>query len=167
MYLSYNNVFALKMLAARNNWVLSSKKNKVSTPIFSDLSALISTYSVFETSVVCVLRWVCTLWRRIRAFVSGLNRRWTFRQKELSSCSQISAAGPNGTSTTSTPLFTVFTSVLKNKKRAKQANMLKLCSSSVASNIFEEHNLKYIWSGKKSYLRGVFRGKVQVNSIFT
>ncbi|GAA6083883.1 acyl-coenzyme A thioesterase 11 isoform X1 [Tachysurus ichikawai] len=30
VYLSYNNVFALKMLAARNNWVLSSKKNKVS-----------------------------------------------------------------------------------------------------------------------------------------
>ncbi|XP_017350950.1 acyl-coenzyme A thioesterase 11 isoform X3 [Ictalurus punctatus] len=29
VYLSYNNVFALKMLAARNNWVLSSKKNNV------------------------------------------------------------------------------------------------------------------------------------------
>uniref|UniRef100_A0A674EFD7 Acyl-CoA thioesterase 11a n=1 Tax=Salmo trutta TaxID=8032 RepID=A0A674EFD7_SALTR len=30
VYLSYNNVSALKMLAARNNWVLNSEKNKVS-----------------------------------------------------------------------------------------------------------------------------------------
>ncbi|KAM6962875.1 acyl-coenzyme A thioesterase 11b [Aplochiton taeniatus] len=30
MYLSYNNVSALKLLAARNNWELSSEKNKVS-----------------------------------------------------------------------------------------------------------------------------------------
>ncbi|XP_030640033.1 acyl-coenzyme A thioesterase 11b [Chanos chanos] len=30
MYLSYNNVSALKMLAAKTNWVLSSEKNKVS-----------------------------------------------------------------------------------------------------------------------------------------
>uniref|UniRef100_A0A8C2AXX6 Acyl-coenzyme A thioesterase 11 n=2 Tax=Cyprinus carpio TaxID=7962 RepID=A0A8C2AXX6_CYPCA len=30
VYLSYNNVSALKMLAAKNNWDLSSKKNKVS-----------------------------------------------------------------------------------------------------------------------------------------
>ncbi|CAB1326021.1 unnamed protein product [Coregonus sp. 'balchen'] len=29
VYLSYNNVSALKMLAARNNWVLNSEKNKV------------------------------------------------------------------------------------------------------------------------------------------
>ncbi|KAL6468313.1 hypothetical protein MHYP_G00239900 [Metynnis hypsauchen] len=29
VYLSYNNIFALKMLAARNKWVLSSKKNNV------------------------------------------------------------------------------------------------------------------------------------------
>ncbi|KAI4894698.1 hypothetical protein NFI96_004118 [Prochilodus magdalenae] len=29
VYLSYNNVFALKMLAARNKWALSSKKNNV------------------------------------------------------------------------------------------------------------------------------------------
>ncbi|XP_066508620.1 acyl-coenzyme A thioesterase 11-like [Hoplias malabaricus] len=29
VYLSYNNVFALKMLAAKNKWVLSSKKNNV------------------------------------------------------------------------------------------------------------------------------------------
>lgn len=37
VYLSYNNVFALKTLAARNNWVLSSKKNNVSMLSFSDL----------------------------------------------------------------------------------------------------------------------------------
>uniref|UniRef100_A0A8C8HCU9 Acyl-CoA thioesterase 11 n=1 Tax=Oncorhynchus tshawytscha TaxID=74940 RepID=A0A8C8HCU9_ONCTS len=30
VYLSYNNVSALKMLAARNNWLLNSEKNKVS-----------------------------------------------------------------------------------------------------------------------------------------
>ncbi|XP_066548212.1 acyl-coenzyme A thioesterase 11 isoform X2 [Amia ocellicauda] len=30
VYLSYNNVSALKMLAAKNNWVLSSEENKVS-----------------------------------------------------------------------------------------------------------------------------------------
>uniref|UniRef100_A0A8C8CPR2 Acyl-coenzyme A thioesterase 11 n=1 Tax=Oncorhynchus tshawytscha TaxID=74940 RepID=A0A8C8CPR2_ONCTS len=30
VYLSYNNVSALKMLATRNNWVLNSEKNKVS-----------------------------------------------------------------------------------------------------------------------------------------
>uniref|UniRef100_A0AAY4BEA2 Acyl-coenzyme A thioesterase 11 n=1 Tax=Denticeps clupeoides TaxID=299321 RepID=A0AAY4BEA2_9TELE len=30
MYLSYNNASALKMMAARNNWVLSSEKKKVS-----------------------------------------------------------------------------------------------------------------------------------------
>ncbi|XP_062843820.1 acyl-coenzyme A thioesterase 11 isoform X2 [Trichomycterus rosablanca] len=29
VYLSYNNVFALKMLAGRNSWILSSKKNNV------------------------------------------------------------------------------------------------------------------------------------------
>lgn len=30
MYLSYNNVSALKLMAAKNNWVLTSEKNKVS-----------------------------------------------------------------------------------------------------------------------------------------
>lgn len=29
MYLSYNNVSALKLMDARNNWVLTSEKNKV------------------------------------------------------------------------------------------------------------------------------------------
>lgn len=40
VYLSYNNVFALKTLAARNNWVLSSTKNNVSMLFFSDLRVL-------------------------------------------------------------------------------------------------------------------------------
>lgn len=31
MYLSYNNVSALKLLSARSNWVLTSEKNKVGT----------------------------------------------------------------------------------------------------------------------------------------
>lgn len=30
MYLSYNNVSALKLMDARNNWVLTSEKKKVS-----------------------------------------------------------------------------------------------------------------------------------------
>lgn len=33
MYLSYNNVSALKLMDARSNWVLASEKHKVS--IFS------------------------------------------------------------------------------------------------------------------------------------
>lgn len=33
MYLSYNNVSALKLMAAKNNWVLTSEKNKVSKVI--------------------------------------------------------------------------------------------------------------------------------------
>lgn len=31
MYLSYNNVSALKLMDTRNNWVLTSEKNKVSS----------------------------------------------------------------------------------------------------------------------------------------
>ncbi|KAJ8406300.1 hypothetical protein AAFF_G00305310 [Aldrovandia affinis] len=41
VYLSYNNVSALKMLAARNNWVLNSEKNKVSL------------YTLEENEVLC------------------------------------------------------------------------------------------------------------------
>ncbi|XP_067086383.1 acyl-coenzyme A thioesterase 11b isoform X1 [Osmerus mordax] len=41
MYLSYNNVSALKLLAARNNWMLSSEKNKVSL------------YTLEENHVLC------------------------------------------------------------------------------------------------------------------
>lgn len=33
VYLSFNNVSALKMLAAKNNWELSSKKNHVSATL--------------------------------------------------------------------------------------------------------------------------------------
>ncbi|TST47747.1 Acyl-coenzyme A thioesterase 11 [Bagarius yarrelli] len=42
VYLSYNNVFALKILAARNNWVLSSKRNNVSL------------YTLEENQCLCV-----------------------------------------------------------------------------------------------------------------
>ncbi|KAI1883104.1 hypothetical protein AGOR_G00241800 [Albula goreensis] len=41
VYLSYNNVSALKMLAARNNWVLNSEKHKVSL------------YTLEENQVLC------------------------------------------------------------------------------------------------------------------
>ncbi|KAL4608256.1 acyl-coenzyme A thioesterase 11 [Arapaima gigas] len=40
VYLSYNNVSALKMLAARNNWVLSSEKDKVSLYILEENQVL-------------------------------------------------------------------------------------------------------------------------------
>ncbi|XP_061099426.1 acyl-coenzyme A thioesterase 11 [Conger conger] len=46
VYLSYNNVSALKMLAARNNWVLNSERNKVSL------------YTLEENQVLCI--WVET-----------------------------------------------------------------------------------------------------------
>ncbi|KAG9270111.1 acyl-coenzyme A thioesterase 11b [Astyanax mexicanus] len=42
MYLSYNNVSALKMLAALNNWVLTSEKNKVSL------------YTLEENHMLCI-----------------------------------------------------------------------------------------------------------------
>ncbi|KAG7283619.1 hypothetical protein CRUP_020392 [Coryphaenoides rupestris] len=41
MYLSYNNVSALKLMAAKNNWVLTSEKNKVSL------------YTLEENHVLC------------------------------------------------------------------------------------------------------------------
>uniref|UniRef100_A0A667WV51 Acyl-CoA thioesterase 11b n=1 Tax=Myripristis murdjan TaxID=586833 RepID=A0A667WV51_9TELE len=41
MYLSYNNVSALKLMDARNNWVLTSEKNKVSL------------YTLEENQVLC------------------------------------------------------------------------------------------------------------------
>lgn len=48
VYLSYNNVSALKMLAARNNWRLSSEKNKVSAVLF-----LVFFFSVPHKDVSC------------------------------------------------------------------------------------------------------------------
>ncbi|KAG9348117.1 hypothetical protein JZ751_004147 [Albula glossodonta] len=41
MYLSYNNVSALKLLAAKNNWILNSEKNKVNL------------YTLEENQVLC------------------------------------------------------------------------------------------------------------------
>lgn len=35
MYLSYNNVSALKLMDNRNNWVLASEKNKVTNVCIS------------------------------------------------------------------------------------------------------------------------------------
>lgn len=46
VYLSYNNVSALKMLAAKNNWVLASKKNHVSTTSISSVRILVHTIIV-------------------------------------------------------------------------------------------------------------------------
>ncbi|KAJ8012304.1 hypothetical protein DPEC_G00067270 [Dallia pectoralis] len=50
VYLSYNNVSALKMLAARNDWVLNSEKNKVS--LFTlEKKHVLSFMIEFETEV--------------------------------------------------------------------------------------------------------------------
>lgn len=47
VYLSYNNVSALKMLAARNNWRLSSEKDKVSAGSFFVLRMIVVVFFSF------------------------------------------------------------------------------------------------------------------------
>ncbi|KAI4872319.1 hypothetical protein NFI96_027747, partial [Prochilodus magdalenae] len=65
MYLSYNNVSALKMLAARNNWVLTSEKNKVSL------------YTLEENHVLCfkVETHVAVAAEQVFLLLSDLRRR--------------------------------------------------------------------------------------------
>uniref|UniRef100_A0AAR2JZX4 Acyl-coenzyme A thioesterase 11 n=1 Tax=Pygocentrus nattereri TaxID=42514 RepID=A0AAR2JZX4_PYGNA len=65
MYLSYNNVSALKMLAARNNWVLTSEKNKVSLYTLEENHVLcfkVETHVAIAAEQVFVL--LCDLRRR-------------------------------------------------------------------------------------------------------
>ncbi|XP_066499291.1 acyl-coenzyme A thioesterase 11b [Hoplias malabaricus] len=65
MYLSYNNVSALKMLAARNHWVLTSEKNKVSL------------YTLEENHVLCfkVETHVSVAAEQVFQLLSDLRRR--------------------------------------------------------------------------------------------
>ncbi|KAL6459327.1 hypothetical protein MHYP_G00327990 [Metynnis hypsauchen] len=74
MYLSYNNVSALKMLAARNNWVLTSEKNKVSL------------YTLEENHVLCfkVETHVAIAAEQVFVLLSDLRRRheWDPHYKE-------------------------------------------------------------------------------------
>uniref|UniRef100_A0A671QYL3 Acyl-CoA thioesterase 11 n=1 Tax=Sinocyclocheilus anshuiensis TaxID=1608454 RepID=A0A671QYL3_9TELE len=65
MYLSYNNVSALKMLAARNNWVLTSEKNKVSL------------YTLEENQMLCfkVETHVAVAAEQVFLLLSDLRRR--------------------------------------------------------------------------------------------
>ncbi len=50
VYLSYNNVSALKMLAARNNWRLSSEKDKVPAVLSLKASFFCFAYEFFSYS---------------------------------------------------------------------------------------------------------------------
>ncbi|XP_051556949.1 acyl-coenzyme A thioesterase 11-like isoform X2 [Myxocyprinus asiaticus] len=70
VYLSYNNVSALKMLAAKNSWVLSSKKN------------LVSLYTVEESQSLCfrVESEVDVPAHRAFTLVSDLSRRHEWDQ---------------------------------------------------------------------------------------
>ncbi|KAI7810158.1 Acyl-CoA thioesterase 11 [Triplophysa rosa] len=70
VYLSYNNVSALKMLAAKNNWVLTSKKNHVSL------------YTVEENQSLCfrVESEVDVPAHRAFTLVSDLSRRQEWDQ---------------------------------------------------------------------------------------
>ncbi|KAL7884557.1 hypothetical protein AOLI_G00073270 [Acnodon oligacanthus] len=74
MYLSYSNVSALKMLAARNNWVLTSEKNKVSL------------YTLEENHVLCfkVETHVAIAAEQVFVLLSDLRRRheWDPHYKE-------------------------------------------------------------------------------------
>uniref|UniRef100_A0A673M6N1 Acyl-coenzyme A thioesterase 11 n=1 Tax=Sinocyclocheilus rhinocerous TaxID=307959 RepID=A0A673M6N1_9TELE len=74
MYLSYNNVSALKMLAARNNWVLTSEKNKVSL------------YTLEENQMLCfkVETHVAVAAEQVFLLLSDLRRRkaWDHHYQE-------------------------------------------------------------------------------------
>ncbi|XP_036435461.1 acyl-coenzyme A thioesterase 11b [Colossoma macropomum] len=86
MYLSYNNVSALKMLAARNNWVLTSEKNKVSL------------YTLEENHVLCfkVETHVAIAAEQVFVLLSDLRRRheWDPHYKE---CAVINHADEDDT----------------------------------------------------------------------
>ncbi|KAK7145804.1 hypothetical protein R3I93_013516 [Phoxinus phoxinus] len=74
MYLSYNNVSALKMLAARTNWVLTSEKNKVSL------------YTLEENQILCfkVETHVAMAAEQVFLLLSDLRRRkaWDHHYQE-------------------------------------------------------------------------------------
>lgn len=111
VYLSYNNVSALKTLAARKNWRLTSEKDKVSAVLFLKQSYFPDFTgecfsSLFVGSAEC---FVCSLSPRFNftplsrspCWVSGWNQRWMFLLTELSLCWLSSATGPTGTRTIS------------------------------------------------------------------
>uniref|UniRef100_A0A8C9TXY1 Acyl-coenzyme A thioesterase 11 n=1 Tax=Scleropages formosus TaxID=113540 RepID=A0A8C9TXY1_SCLFO len=81
VYLSYNNVSALKMLAARTNWVLTSEKNKVNL------------YTLEENQVLCfkVETHVDIAAKRVFALLSDLTRRkeWDRHYKHCEMINQV------------------------------------------------------------------------------
>ncbi|KAI7798039.1 putative acyl-coenzyme A thioesterase 11-like, partial [Triplophysa rosa] len=86
MYLSYNNVSALKMLAARTNWVLTSEKNKVSL------------YTLEENQMLCfkVETHVAVAAEQVFLLLSDLGRRkeWDHHYQE---CEMITEAHEDDT----------------------------------------------------------------------
>lgn len=106
VYLSYNNVSALKMLAAKNNWELSSKKGHVRATLHTPVSHYKVPPLTSDAHCLALSRWVCIQWRRVRVCVSGWSLRWMSQHKGPSSSSQISAADRNGTITTRETLYT-------------------------------------------------------------
>lgn len=101
VYLSYNNVFALKMLAARNRWRLSSEKDQVRPSSFFFFC------SRSWTLCLSVRRFVSTPWSRSPCWVSGWKQRCTFLQTELLGCWLSWATGQAGTLTISKALFSL------------------------------------------------------------
>ncbi|XP_056585817.1 acyl-coenzyme A thioesterase 11b isoform X2 [Triplophysa dalaica] len=86
MYLSYNNVSALKMLDARTNWVLTSEKNKVSL------------YTLEENQTLCfkVETHVAVAAEQVFLLLSDLRRRkeWDYHYQE---CEMITEAHEDDT----------------------------------------------------------------------
>ncbi|KAA0714269.1 Acyl-coenzyme A thioesterase 11 [Triplophysa tibetana] len=86
MYLSYNNVSALKMLDARTNWVLTSEKNKVSL------------YTLEENQTLCfkVETHVAVAAEQVFLLLSDLRRRkeWDHHYQE---CEMITEAHEDDT----------------------------------------------------------------------
>lgn len=118
VYLSYNNVSALKTLAARKNWRLTSEKDKVSAVLFLKQSCFPHFTGECFSSLCSVLNVLCaslsprfnfTPLSRSPCWVSGWNRRWMFLLTELSICWLSSATGPAGTHTISNAFLIALT----------------------------------------------------------
>lgn len=108
VYLSFNNVSALKMLAARKNWRLTSEKDKVSAVLSWDGSFFLCVYVLVLFFIFpheragcftwfSVPRFVFTRWSRSPRWVSGWNRRWMFLLTEPLVCWLSWATGRAGT----------------------------------------------------------------------
>lgn len=117
VYLSYNNVSALKMLATKNNWRLTSEKDKVFLFLISRFNwrrihRFWLLFSAESSACLTVTRFNFTPWNTSQCWVSRWKLRWMFLLNELSSCWLSSATGPDGTCTTCNA-FTVSLAAIK------------------------------------------------------